>query len=176
MNRVYLGLGSNLGEREAYIEKALDSLENTGSCRITAVSPVYETSPFGEPDQNNFLNFVIEIETGFDLPGILGSCKMIEKFVGRIKRSKWGPREIDIDILLFNDEVFESESLSIPHKDLINRDFFLKPILDINGDIVHPASGVPLKSFYNELKNTYIENIYYKQIKPDANGRFRFTQ
>ncbi len=176
MNRVYLGLGSNLGDREAYIERALDSLEDTGLCRITAISPVYETRPFGEPDQSNFLNFVLEIETGFDISGMLGSCKTIERFVGRIKRSKWGPREIDIDILLFNNEVFESESLSIPHKDLINRDFFLKPILDINPGIIHPATGEALNSFYNQLKNTYIENLYYKQIKPDANGRFRFTK
>lgn len=149
MNTVYLGLGSNLGEREENLENALQMLSKRMT--IEQVSPVYETDPVGHADQAWFLNMVYRASTGLDPAGMLDFAKQIERRMGRQERFRNAPREIDIDILFFNDEVIESGDLVIPHTRIAERAFVLVPLADIAPSLVHPGIGKTVKDLLSEL-------------------------
>lgn len=134
---VFLGLGSNRGKRQEYIDYALRALAAL-ELRIIASAPVYQTKAYGYPRQPDFLNTVIKIETFYSPPELLKHCKDIERLVGRTHSFRWGPREIDIDILFYENLVFYSDELTIPHPDLHNRRFVLAPLADIDPDWMHP--------------------------------------
>ena len=131
----YLGLGANLGDRLANMREAVRLLEAHGSCRVTARSPVYETKPIGIEDQPDFLNAVIAIETSLGPEALLDLCKSIENRLGRVRTNKWGPRVIDLDILLCGEAVVQQEGLTIPHPEAVNRAFVLVPLADIAPEI-----------------------------------------
>ena len=149
MEDVFLGIGSNLGDREENLAQARDSIESFA--QIEAVSPVYETDAWGFEDQPAFLNQVIHIKTSLSPQALLNRIKRIEKDLGRKKSFRWGPRLIDIDILFFADYIIESASLTIPHKELHKRAFVLVPLADIAPDFVHPVFNQTVSALCDTL-------------------------
>ncbi|MEW6193663.1 MAG: 2-amino-4-hydroxy-6-hydroxymethyldihydropteridine diphosphokinase [Bacteroidota bacterium] len=145
VSNVFLGLGSNIGDREKIISNACDIIRNDADSELLKVSSYYETSPYGNIDQNNFLNAVIEIKTNLNVEKLYRFVKEVETKLGRKKREiKWGPREIDIDILFYNDLIYKSDRVVIPHPEILNRDFVIVPMTEIAPDFVHPAEKVKI--------------------------------
>ncbi|MGH7903515.1 MAG: 2-amino-4-hydroxy-6-hydroxymethyldihydropteridine diphosphokinase [Candidatus Dormibacteraceae bacterium] len=145
MTRAFVALGANLGERERSLERARASLRRRGAL-VLRESSVSETDPFGVPDQPRFLNQVVEVEWP-DSPGaLLEVARAVEAEVGRRPSYRWGPREIDVDIVLFGDQVVEAPGLRIPHPGLRERRFVLEPLLELEPDLRHPATGEGLRS------------------------------
>jgi len=139
VNRSYIGLGSNIEDRFSYINKAIQLLNDSGDCIVEKISSIYESKPYGYKEQNYFLNCAVEISTSLNLLELLKLTKQTEQMIGRKTREKWGPREVDIDILFFNDVVYTDDKLTIPHSDVLNRDFVLVPLCEIAPDFVHPV-------------------------------------
>lgn len=130
-NNVYLSLGSNIGDRKGYIEKAVELIENTKGVKVLKRSGLYETTPVGYLEQDLFLNAVIKIETDFSAREILKIINKIENELNRKREIRWGPRTIDIDILIFSDKKIDETDLIIPHKEMLNRLFVLIPLTEI---------------------------------------------
>lgn len=135
MTRAYLALGSNLGDRDAQLELATRLLER-GGARVLRRTPVIETEPFGVTDQPRFLNQVLEVDWDGTAHGLLGLAKAVEREAGRIPRRRWGPRELDVDILLFGDERIDEPDLQVPHPGLWERDFMWRPLAELRPDIL----------------------------------------
>jgi 2-amino-4-hydroxy-6-hydroxymethyldihydropteridine diphosphokinase len=131
----YLGLGSNLGDRDANLERARRLLAERGA-RVLRASCVRETEPFGVTDQPRFLNQVLEVEWPGSARQLLATAKAVEAAVGRTRTYRWGPRQIDVDILLFGDERVAEPDLVIPHPGLWARDFMLVPLAELRPDLV----------------------------------------
>lgn len=148
VDRVYLGLGSNLGNRELNLEKALDFLSER--MKVVKVSSIYDTEPVGNPNQPRFLNLVCEVQTGLSPLGLLIVVKAIENKLGRMPSEPNAPRTVDIDILLYGDKVTDTPQLTIPHPRLHERAFVLVPLSEIASDIVHPV----IKKTVKELSET----------------------
>ena len=130
--RAYLGLGSNLGDRWRYLREAVDSLPD-----VVTVSPVYETDPVGgPPDQEPYLNCVVELETERSARDLLGICHRLEAAAGRVRNERWGPRTLDVDILLLGDLKVDEPDLQIPHPRMWDRAFVLAPLADVAPEIV----------------------------------------
>jgi 2-amino-4-hydroxy-6-hydroxymethyldihydropteridine diphosphokinase len=132
-------LGSNKGEKFWYLRQAVAKLNEINGCQVVRSSSVYETKPFGYKNQENFLNAAIEVMTEKSLLEMLDCLKAIEKELGRAAGERWGPREIDLDLLFFNDVVFSNDRLTVPHKEVESRDFVLVPLCEIAPDFIHPA-------------------------------------
>ena len=135
----HLGLGSNVGDRRANLQAAIDALPARG-VRVLASSSTYDTEPVGEVlDQPEFLNAVIRIETDLDPEALLGACKAVERELGRAAGGvRHGPRPIDVDVLLLGDVAYESERLTLPHAQVTARRFVLVPLLEVDPDVVLP--------------------------------------
>jgi 2-amino-4-hydroxy-6-hydroxymethyldihydropteridine diphosphokinase len=138
---VFVGLGANLGDRAAALNAAGAALGRLTGTRVLAGSPVYETSPVGVTEQPAFLNAVVWLETVLDPAALVGETQKIEAALGRVHRERWGPREIDIDILLYDGLVYADPAVTVPHPEMENRRFVLVPLRDIAPDVVHPVSG-----------------------------------
>lgn len=136
MNKAFLLLGTNLGKREENLKGAKDILQQYGN--ILRSSSSYETAPWGKTDQPFFLNQAIEIETILSAEALMQQILEIEKTMGRERKEKYGPRSIDIDILLFNDEQYDLPFLKIPHPEMQNRRFVLIPLAEIAPNVQHP--------------------------------------
>lgn len=130
--KAYLGIGTNIGNRMQNLQDAVDSLNLLPATEVIDVSNIYETDPVGYDNQDDFLNIVVEVETDFDSDTLLGACLGIEAGLGRVRTIKNGPRKIDIDLLLYGDEVKNTSSLILPHPRMTERNFVLKPLLDLN--------------------------------------------
>ena len=141
--KAYIGLGANVGERKKNMELALQELRRV--VKITGVSSLYESDPWGYPHQKKFLNAVVEIETSEEPLKLLSLLKGIESRIGRKKTFKWGPRVIDLDILLYDSRIVDSPKLKIPHPEIKNRAFVLIPLLELNETIVYPKNEKQLK-------------------------------
>jgi 2-amino-4-hydroxy-6-hydroxymethyldihydropteridine diphosphokinase len=141
MHRVYLGLGSNLGERAENLQSGLAELAAAG-VKICRTSAIYQTKPWGGVEQPDFYNQVAAVETEFAPEELLRLVKGIEVKVGRRPTVFWGPRVLDIDILLYDELTFCSESLTIPHREMKNRAFVLAPLLEIAPQIEIPGMGL----------------------------------
>lgn len=135
-NKVFLALGANVGDRKKNLLSAVYLLKE--ELIQVKVAPIYESMPVGFKDQPNFLNTVISGYTKLKPLELLKFIKSIEKKIGRVKRFHWGPREIDIDILFYNDLVYKDEELEIPHPRLHKRDFVLRPLSYLAPDFIHP--------------------------------------
>jgi len=140
----YVGLGSNLGDREQYLRSAVELMEGEG-IRVVKTSSVYETDPVG-PAQPLFLNAAAQVTTDLSPAALLDALKSIEQCTGRSAGERWGPREIDVDLLLYGDELTESPGLTLPHPELTRRAFVMVPLLEIDPDLELP-SGEPLSAF-----------------------------
>jgi 2-amino-4-hydroxy-6-hydroxymethyldihydropteridine diphosphokinase len=145
--RVFIGLGSNLGDRSAYLESAISALSS--SALIVAASRIYETEPWGVMDQPLYWNQVIEVETSLEPLDLLHVCQEIELQLGRERKVHWGPRTIDIDLLLYDNRVSESEELRLPHPYLEARAFVLAPLREIAPKLVLP-SGRSIAEVFGE--------------------------
>lgn len=143
MKGIYLLLGSNLGDRIAQFQQALRLLQQEG-LEIRAISPVYETTPWGHTDQPDFLNAVIEVSGAASPSALLAICQRTEQQLGRIREMKWGPRVIDIDILFFDDLQVKIDGLIVPHLGIADRRFTLLPLCDLIAHAQHPATGQTL--------------------------------
>ncbi len=141
---VYLGLGSNLGDRIFNIVSALVFLKN--ELELLNVSSLYESEPWGYTDQPNFLNCVCIINCVLNPHDLLKTIKQIERNMGREKDvCKWGPRIIDIDILLYDDKILKSPSLMIPHEQMLERSFVVTPLVELDSDLIHPITKTVFK-------------------------------
>ncbi len=151
MDLAFLGLGSNVGDRLKNIVKAVEYISER--CRILKISTVYESEPWGVKEQDRFLNCVVEVKTSLSPFELLKFVKEVEKRVGRKERFRWGPREIDIDILLYGNAVIKTEELTIPHKHMLERDFVVFPLLEIEEDVIDPISRKPVREVHKVRKN-----------------------
>ena len=138
-NISYIALGSNKGDRINHLTRAIHEIINDKNNSIENVSSVYETTPYGYKDQGNFYNAVIKIKTGYQLLELLDLLKSIEQKIGREKSTKWGPREIDLDILFYNNLIYSDDRVTVPHKEVAKRDFVLVPLSEIAPDLYHPV-------------------------------------
>lgn len=131
MNTVYLSLGTNIGDREANLKLAVKLLTDMPSMNVRDVSSIYETAPVGFLNQAAFLNIAVRLTTTLHATEMLSACQQIESELGRVRDIRWGPRIIDLDILLYNHENIETESLIVPHERMFERAFVLVPLLEI---------------------------------------------
>lgn len=135
MAKVYLGLGSNMGDKEEYIKKAIKLLNDNDFIQVTIISSYYETEPVGYTEQDLFLNIVAEINTTLNPYDLLDYCNSIENKLNRKRIIRWGPRTIDIDILLYENYTSFDEKLTIPHPRMCERSFVIIPLYEIAKDI-----------------------------------------
>lgn len=154
MDNVFLGIGSNIGDRVYFLAQAVRKLRGIPSTRIVKVSSVYETEPVGVKNQGDFLNAVLWLQTLMGVVDFHSCIKSIEKEIGRLDRKRWGPREIDIDILLFGDVVVIDGTLAIPHAEMVNRKFVLQPLVEIAPEAVHPGVHKTIKVLLAECNDT----------------------
>ena len=157
--KVFIGLGSNVGNRLLNIEKAIDLINENSNCKVVKTSSIFESVAFGVKEQNNFLNSVVCIETDFDPANLLKLLKNIENKIGRTKTEKWGPREIDLDILLFDNLILSENNLTIPHKGIQERDFVMVPLTEIEPEIVHPVLKDKIKNIILKAHKNIIGKI-----------------
>jgi 2-amino-4-hydroxy-6-hydroxymethyldihydropteridine diphosphokinase len=136
MTRAYVGVGANLGDREATIRSALDALPG-----VVAVSQLRETAPVGVVDQPLFLNGAAALETELPPQELLETLLAVERELGRERRERWGPRTIDLDLLLYGDETIDEPGLTVPHPRLHERRFALEPLLDLDPELAIPGRG-----------------------------------
>ncbi|WP_102348350.1 2-amino-4-hydroxy-6-hydroxymethyldihydropteridine diphosphokinase [Bacillus sp. Marseille-P3661] len=135
-NEVYVALGTNQGDRLDYIKSAIKLLDKNPGVIVVAYSSIYETEPVGFTDQPNFLNMVLCLNTTLNPYELIEVTQEIENALGRKREQRWGPRTIDLDILLFNDENIESEQLIVPHPRMFERAFVIIPLLEINEGLI----------------------------------------
>lgn len=139
MTSSYIGIGSNVGDRPEFCRKAVKALDSADGIRVTRVSSLYETSPVGGPPQRSFINLVAAIETDLEPRALLETCKTIEHRLGRDPSDiHWGPRVVDLDILLYGSEKVSEPDLEIPHARLKERRFALVPLLEIAPNLTDP--------------------------------------
>lgn len=142
--RAYLALGSNLGEREHHLQGAVDALAASPDVRVVAVSNVYETDPVGGPEQGRFLNAVVALDTALTPPELLALAQQLEAEARRVRNEHWGPRTLDVDVLLVGDEVVDEADLVVPHPRVWERGFVLAPLHDVAPGLVElPPQGWP---------------------------------
>jgi len=159
-NKVYLSLGSNIGNRQEYIESAIELVGKTEGIKILKKSGLYETSPVGYVEQDLFLNAVIKIETDFSAREILKIINKIENELDRKREIRWGPRTIDIDILIFSDKKINETDLIIPHKEMFNRLFVLVPLIEIyDGEYFEKEKIIERIGELVEVGNQKIEKL-----------------
>lgn len=141
MTMAYLSIGSNIGDRLHHLREAVRALHSHDEVKVLAVSSIYETAPVGFVDQADFLNLAVQVKTGLGAQELLGVCQAIEQGLGRVRDIRWGPRTVDLDILLYNTDNIIAENLVVPHPRMCERAFVLIPLLEIAPAIAHPATG-----------------------------------
>lgn len=146
----YLSLGSNLGDRVGYLAEAVHRLNGAG-VRVAQVSSVYETVPQGKTDQPLFLNLAVKVETTLDPWSFLRHIQAVEQAMGRVRKERWGPRTLDIDIILFGVRVLSGADLEVPHPRMAERAFVLTPMLELHPGLKLPTTGAPLQDLLAAL-------------------------
>ena len=152
MNKAYLLTGGNLGDREKNLAFAKEFIQQQCGT-IFAASSLYETAAWGNTDQPAFLNQALELDTAFNARQLIRRILKIEKLMGRVRKEKYGPRIIDIDILLFNNEKHNYQFLRLPHPEMQNRRFALLPLAEIAPDIVHPVLNKTITKLLYECED-----------------------
>jgi 2-amino-4-hydroxy-6-hydroxymethyldihydropteridine diphosphokinase len=132
LTRAHLGIGSNLGDRAAHLQAAVDGLAGEPGIRVVAVSPVYETEPVGGPPQADYLNAVVVVETTLTPRELLGVAQQLERATGRVRGERWGPRTLDVDVLTVGAEQVDEPDLTVPHPRMAERAFVMVPLADVD--------------------------------------------
>ncbi len=157
VDKIYLGLGSNIGDKMAHLKFAVEQFKENSKCRVLKSSSVYETRPLGNLSQDNFYNAVIEIETLLGFFDLFYLIKSIETKAGRdAVHIPNAPRELDVDIIFYNELVYNGEFITIPHKEYAHRDFVLTPLLEIAADFKHPVLKKKIHEINYDLTETFI--------------------
>ncbi|SHJ97691.1 2-amino-4-hydroxy-6-hydroxymethyldihydropteridine diphosphokinase [Paramaledivibacter caminithermalis] len=159
MNKAYLGLGSNIDDKRKNIDMAVDMLRNSKDIKIINISSYYETEPVGYHDQDWFLNIVVEIDTSLEPYKLLEFCNYIEEKLKRKRIIRWGPRTIDVDILLYEGFDSEDEKLTLPHPRMTERAFVMVPLYEIAPDI--KINNIDIKQIIKNLEGEGIRKINY---------------
>lgn len=149
----YIGIGSNVGDRKVNCRKAIELLAETG--RVLLVSSLYYTEPVGYKEQEDFINAVAAVETDCSPAELLSRCRSIEDRLGRTRTVRWGPRTIDLDILLYGDLIVNEPDLVIPHPLMATRKFVLAPLAEIVPAAVHPVLNKTAAQLLQELRNSH---------------------
>ena len=152
-HRAYLSIGSNLGDKEGYLDFAIDRLNALPDTKVTAVSDYLVTKPYGDVEQDDFLNGALEIETLKMPEELLEEAMRIEQEAHRERTIHWGPRTLDIDILFYDNQIIYTENLKIPHTEIPKREFVLEPLAAIAPDYVHPILRKSVSQMLKELRD-----------------------
>jgi 2-amino-4-hydroxy-6-hydroxymethyldihydropteridine diphosphokinase len=147
----YIGIGSNLGDREKNLHKAIDNLSCIKGIEVFRASQFYLTAPIGYIDQPDFLNGVVEIKTTLDPHTLLKVCHQVEDELKRVHTIKWGPRTIDLDILLYGNVVMNEKYLVIPHPGMNERVFVLKPLSELVPNVIHPITNITIHEMLSKI-------------------------
>ncbi|WP_440897237.1 2-amino-4-hydroxy-6-hydroxymethyldihydropteridine diphosphokinase [Amphibacillus sp. Q70] len=167
MSRAYIALGSNISSREGYLKQAIDALACHDLITIKKQSSIYETDPVGYEDQERFLNQVIELDTTYTALELLNICQMIENELGRKREVRWGPRTIDLDILLYNQENTMKDQLIIPHPRMHERAFVLVPLVELDPNLTIPTINKTVREQLSLIPNQEKRGVI-KWIKRDG--------
>ena len=151
MSKVFVGVGSNLGDREFLIRKAVEAMRDLPRTLVVRVSSLYDTDPVGEVDQPAFLNAAVWLETTLEPRELLWQLLLIEKRMGRVRSQRWGPRPIDLDLLFYGEETVDEPDLKIPHPEAHRRAFVLLPLVELDPDFVHPSTGESIRKLIKKL-------------------------
>jgi 2-amino-4-hydroxy-6-hydroxymethyldihydropteridine diphosphokinase len=166
---VYLGIGSNLGDRAENIRKALSVLGETDGITLRTVSSCYETEPVGPvTGQEDFYNVAAQIETTLSPRELLARANSVEQHLGRVRGERWGPRTIDIDILLWEDKIVEEGELTIPHPEMERRAFVLTPLAEIAPGAIHPTARKSIAELASQLDDTRRVRRLDVKLKADS--------
>lgn len=157
MKLAYLSLGSNIGDKKKYLYDAIKLLDGYKGIRIVKLSSLYETSPWGYTEQDLFMNLVVLIETSLSPVELLDCCQFIEQELGRVRLIKWGPRVIDVDILLFEDQTINTERLTIPHPFMTERDFVMIPLCEIAKDL--KIDGITVETIIQKFDQKALKKV-----------------
>jgi 2-amino-4-hydroxy-6-hydroxymethyldihydropteridine diphosphokinase len=155
MTRAFISLGSNLGDRKKNILKAVEELGQVSGIQVRRMSRLYETEPVGKTDQPKFLNAVVEIESELSAEALLDRMLGVETLLGRVRKERWGPRTIDLDLLLFGDARIDTPRLTVPHPRMTERRFVLEPLAELEPDRVLPGDDQTVRQ---RLANLSREN------------------
>lgn len=153
MHVAYIGFGSNIGDRLSHIQNAINTLSKTEGITLQKISSIYKTDPVGYEAQAQFLNGVAAIQTSLSPLSLLYTLKDIETVIGRKHRIRWGPREIDLDILIYGDLCVQTEKLIIPHPEMHLRGFVLVPLAEIAPNLVHPVFQESIQTLLNRFED-----------------------
>ena len=148
----YLCLGSNLGDKKNNLNRALKEIKNLNTVKVLKTSSIYETEPVGFKDQNWFLNAVIKIKTKLPPLSLLYLLQGIERKLGRVRGKRWGPRKVDLDILLYDNTILKDEKLTLPHPQMHKRRFVLIPLVELGSRWKHPALHLTPKMLLQRIK------------------------
>ncbi len=151
-NRAFIAFGSNLGDKESYLNRGIGKIKEREDCKVEKISNFLHTEPYGKTDQPSFLNGVLEMKTLMTPWELLDCLHKIEEEEGRERKVRWGPRTLDLDILFYGNEVIRTKELTIPHIDMANRDFVLAPMKEIAPYFCHPLSGKTIEEMFMERK------------------------
>jgi len=158
MSIVYLSIGTNLGDKLENLRGAIKRLKNVENINLLKVSSIYETQPYGNKNQDNFYNIAVKLSTNLEPAELCSQLKKIEKEMGRVASEKWGPRIIDLDIIFYDDLIYDDDKLHIPHLESAKRDFVIVPIIEIESDFYHPREKIFLKDInFDENEKTIIK-------------------
>ncbi|QQD84677.1 2-amino-4-hydroxy-6-hydroxymethyldihydropteridine diphosphokinase [Jeotgalicoccus sp. ATCC 8456] len=149
----YLGLGSNIGDREESLRQALKKISEVPGITVTKISSRYETKPYGKTDQPDFINMAVELETNLTPLDLLEVVLGIERELGRVRKETWGPRSIDIDVLLYEDLELDLTDLKVPHPEMHLRSFVIDPMSEIAPKREHPTLKMTIEEIKNKLDN-----------------------
>lgn len=155
MNKAYLGLGTNMGDKQAYLKEACKIISDNPNINIVKISKVYKTKAWGYTNQDDFLNICIEVDTNLSPEELLEVCHEVENKLNRVRVIRWGPRTIDVDILFFNNIISTDENLILPHPRIKERAFVLIPLMDLNKELV----------IDNKTISYYLSNLEKEELK-----------
>ncbi len=151
MSKVFVAVGSNLGDREFLIRKAVEAMRDLPRTIVVRVSSLYDTDPVGDVDQPAFLNAVVWLETTLEPRELLWQLLLIEKRMGRVRSQRWGPRPIDLDLLFYGEDAVDEPDLKIPHPEAHRRAFVLLPLSELDPEFVHPSTGESIRKMIKKL-------------------------
>ena len=155
-HKVYIAFGSNMGDKEQYIRNGIEEIKKNSYFKNLIVSDFFYSTPYGGVEQDDFVNGVLEVQTMLEPEELLEYLHDVEQKANRERIQHWGPRTLDLDILLFDDQIIDSKDLIIPHKDMKNRDFVLVPLAQIAGYLRHPVLGITIEEMVQNLKEEHI--------------------